>query len=270
MDEAEKLVRRSLELESDLRSSRFYLGRILEARGDRAGAERLYREELETYPDNGRARFNLAQLRREEGDAAGFLAELRESTEKAPDFAPAFFFLAREELPAGRLDDALALARKGLEKDERSVLAPLGHYVLADVYTPPGTARRGRRRGREGAEDRGGAPRHARSRARRRRVRRALLGGRASSLAAAAGFWLLPREPALPAGVEGALAFVSDARRRAVALLATAAEGPRAPARRRGRGGRAPGHRARRHARRVRERGPHRRSWRWRRATCAS
>jgi arylsulfatase A-like enzyme/Tfp pilus assembly protein PilF len=140
MDEAERLVRRGLELEQDLRSSRFYLGRILEARGDRAGAERLYHEELETFPDDGRARFNLAQLRRERGDTAGFLAALRESTEKAPDFAPSFFFLAREELQAGRLDDACALARKGLEKDERSNLAPLGHYVLADVY-----ARQGRR-----------------------------------------------------------------------------------------------------------------------------
>jgi arylsulfatase A-like enzyme/Tfp pilus assembly protein PilF len=138
VDEAEKLVRRSLELESDLRSSRFYLGRILEARGDRASAERLYREELETYPDNGRAHFNLAQQRREVGDTAGFLTELRASTEKAPDFAPAFFFLAREELSAGRLDAALALARKGLEKDDRSVLAPLGHYVLADVYSRQG------------------------------------------------------------------------------------------------------------------------------------
>jgi tetratricopeptide (TPR) repeat protein len=140
IDEAETLVRRSIELEQDLRSSRFYLGRILEARGDRASAERLYREELSTYADNGRARFNLAQLRREQGDVTGFLAELRESVEKAPDFAPAFFFLAREEMQAGRLDAAADLARKGLEKDDRSALAPLGHYVLADVY-----ARQGRR-----------------------------------------------------------------------------------------------------------------------------
>jgi arylsulfatase A-like enzyme/Tfp pilus assembly protein PilF len=143
--EAEKLVRRGIELEADLRSSRFYLGRILEARGDRAGAERLYREELETYPDNGRARFNLAQLRREQGDTGGFLAALRESTEKAPDFAPAYFFLAREELAAGRLDEAARLAQAGLEKDERSALAPLGHYVLADVY-----GRQGRRGDAEG------------------------------------------------------------------------------------------------------------------------
>jgi tetratricopeptide (TPR) repeat protein len=133
-------VRRGLELEEDLRSSRFNLGRILEARGQAAEAERLYREELAQFADNGRARFNLAQLARQRGDQTGFLAELRASTEKAPEFAPAFFFLAREELGAGRLDAAAELARKGLEVDKGSALSPLGHYVLADVYNRQGKA----------------------------------------------------------------------------------------------------------------------------------
>jgi arylsulfatase A-like enzyme/Tfp pilus assembly protein PilF len=136
--EAERLVRKGLALEEDLRSSRFNLGRVLEARGQLAEAERLYREELAQFGDNGRARFNLAQLRRERGDRAGFVAELRESTEKAPDFGAAFFFLAREELIAGRLDAAADLARRGLEVDKGSRVAPLGHYVLADVYTRQG------------------------------------------------------------------------------------------------------------------------------------
>ena len=135
---AEKLVRRGLELEEDLRASRFNLGRVLEARGDTKGAERLYREELLRFADDGRARFNLAQLLRERGDRAGYLEELRAATEKAPDFSPAYFFLAREELQAGRLEAAAALARRGLEKDDRSAVAPLGHYVLADVYTRQG------------------------------------------------------------------------------------------------------------------------------------
>ena len=133
-------MRKGLELEEDLRSSRFNLGRILEARGQVADAERLYREELAQFADNGRARFNLAQLARQRGDEAGFLAELRASTEKAPEFGPAFFFLAREELRAGRLDAAAGLARKGLAVDKGSQVAPLGHYVLADVYNRQGKA----------------------------------------------------------------------------------------------------------------------------------
>ena len=138
MAEAEQLVRKGLELDEDLRSSRFNLGRILEARGQRADAERLYREELAMFADNGRARFNLAQLMRQRGDEVGFRAELREATVKSPDFGPAFFFLAREELRAGRLDAAADLAKKGLEVDKGSAVAPLGHYVLADVYNRQG------------------------------------------------------------------------------------------------------------------------------------
>jgi tetratricopeptide (TPR) repeat protein len=138
LEEAERLVRRGLELEDDLRASRFNLARILEARGDAAGAERLYREELARFADNGRARFNLAQLRRQRGDRDGYLAELRESTQRAPEFGPAFFFLAREELLAGRLDAAAELASKGLDVDQHSAVAPLGHYVLADVYSRRG------------------------------------------------------------------------------------------------------------------------------------
>jgi arylsulfatase A-like enzyme/tetratricopeptide (TPR) repeat protein len=138
LDEAERLVRRGLELEEDLRSSRFNLARILEARGEVKPAEALYREELDRFADNGRARFNLAQLLRERGDEAGFRDELRRSTEKAPEFSPSFFFLAREELNAGRLEQARDLATRGLEVDRGSEVAPLGHYVLADVYTREG------------------------------------------------------------------------------------------------------------------------------------
>ena len=139
-EEAERLVRRGLELEEDLRSSRYNLARVLEARGDLEGAERLYRDELARFADNGRARFNLAQLLRERGDRGGYLRELRASTERAPEFGPSFFFLAREELGAGRLDAAAELARRGLEVDRVSDVAPLGHYVLADVYSRQGRA----------------------------------------------------------------------------------------------------------------------------------
>jgi tetratricopeptide (TPR) repeat protein len=140
LPEAERLVRKGLALEEDLRSSRFNLGRILEGRGQVADAERLYREELARFGDNGRARFNLAQLLRQRGDLAGFVGELREATVVAPEFSTAFFFLAREELRAGRLDVAAELARKGLDVDQGSTVAPLGHYVLADVYNRQGRA----------------------------------------------------------------------------------------------------------------------------------
>jgi tetratricopeptide (TPR) repeat protein len=101
-------------LEPGVRTARYNLGRIREARGDAAGAEALYREELATYADNGRAWFNLAQLRRAQGDRDGYLATLRTAIEKAPDFGASYWYLAREELLAGRLDAAKDLAQRGL------------------------------------------------------------------------------------------------------------------------------------------------------------
>jgi arylsulfatase A-like enzyme/Tfp pilus assembly protein PilF len=135
---SEELVRRGLELEPGLRTGRFNLARIREARGDAAGAEALYREEVATYNDNGRAWFNLAQLRRAAGDRDGYLSTLRTAIEKAPDFGAPYWYLAREELGAGRLDVAKDLAQRGLAAQPVSDVAPLGHYVLADVYNRQG------------------------------------------------------------------------------------------------------------------------------------
>jgi tetratricopeptide (TPR) repeat protein len=137
VDEAERLIRRGLELEPEVRTGSYNLGRILEVRGKRAEAEGLYRRELATYPDHGRAYFNLAQMLRERGDRQGYLAELRTSVEKAPKFGASYFYLAREQLNAGDLEEAMDLARKGLEEDPRSPVSPLGHYVLAESH-PPG------------------------------------------------------------------------------------------------------------------------------------
>jgi Flp pilus assembly protein TadD len=142
LQKAETLVRQALALEPRLRTGRYNLARIREARGDAASAEGLYRDELQTYADNGRARFNLAQLRRARGDRPGYLAELDDCVKQASEFGACYFFLAREELDAGRLDPAADLAARGLEAQPRSDTAPLGHFVLADVYSRRGQARK--------------------------------------------------------------------------------------------------------------------------------
>jgi tetratricopeptide (TPR) repeat protein len=137
---AEALVTRALALEPRLRTGRYNLARVREARGDPRGAETLYTAELETYPDNGRAWFNLAQMRRAGGDRAGYLRDLGACVEKANEFGTCYFYLAREELGAGRLDAAQDLATRGLAAEARSEAGPLGHFVLADVYSRRGQA----------------------------------------------------------------------------------------------------------------------------------
>ena len=38
------------------------------------------------------------------------------------------------------LEEAMALARKGIELNPRSEYAPLGHYIIADIYGRQGRA----------------------------------------------------------------------------------------------------------------------------------
>ena len=62
----------------------------------------------------------------------------------ADKFDLSHFFLAREEVDAGRLDQAAELSQRGLRVDPASELAPLGHYVLADVFNRKGDATQSR------------------------------------------------------------------------------------------------------------------------------
>ena len=55
--------------------------------------------------------------------------------EANPHFAEGHLFLAKLYIDLNEnLDEAARLARKGLELRPSPELAPLGHYVLADVY----------------------------------------------------------------------------------------------------------------------------------------
>jgi arylsulfatase A-like enzyme/Tfp pilus assembly protein PilF len=136
-DAAEALVRRALELEPEVRGGRYNLARLLELKGRADEAERLYREEIAGNSDHGKAWFNLAQLRRARGDRGGQRELLANCIDQAK-FAPCAFFLAREELLAGDLDAAEKRAQQGLEISSASEVAPLGHYVLADVHNRRG------------------------------------------------------------------------------------------------------------------------------------
>jgi tetratricopeptide (TPR) repeat protein len=56
-----------------------------------------------------------------------------------PNFAEGHLFLAKLYLDLGqKLDEAVRLAQKGLELAPASEYAPLGHYVIADVYAREG------------------------------------------------------------------------------------------------------------------------------------
>jgi arylsulfatase A-like enzyme/tetratricopeptide (TPR) repeat protein len=144
---AERLIREALATKPTLRLAHFNLALVAEQRGDARTAEREYVEELKQHPENYKAAFNLSRLYEQVGDRDGQVEALKQSIVSNPRFAEGHFFLAKAYLDAGtHLDDAIRLASKGLELAPRSEYAPLGHYVLADIYNRQG-------RTREGAEE---------------------------------------------------------------------------------------------------------------------
>ncbi len=136
--QAETELDKALAVDARTPTVRYNLARVKAAQGKGSEAEALYRAELADNPGHGRAHFNLARLLKDRGDRQGYLVELRRGVEEAPRSGTCYFLLAHEEMKAGRLPEAERLARRGLEVDGASDQAPLGYYVLADVYNRQG------------------------------------------------------------------------------------------------------------------------------------
>jgi arylsulfatase A-like enzyme/Tfp pilus assembly protein PilF len=136
---AETLIREAIGLKADVRLAHFNLALIAEQRGDLAGAEREYIAELKEHPDSYKSAFNLSRLYEQVGDREGQIEALKQSIESNPQFGEGHIYLAKAYLESGtNLDEAVRLAKKGLEIAPKSEYAPLGHYVLADLYNRMG------------------------------------------------------------------------------------------------------------------------------------
>jgi arylsulfatase A-like enzyme/Tfp pilus assembly protein PilF len=141
VDTAERLIREALATKSTVRLARYNLALIAEKRGDLPGAEREYVEELKLHPETYKAAFNLSRLYEQIGDREGQIEALKASIKSNPAFPEGHFYLAKAYLDAGtNLAGAAQIARKGLELGPKSPEAPLGHYVLADIYNRQGRA----------------------------------------------------------------------------------------------------------------------------------
>jgi predicted negative regulator of RcsB-dependent stress response len=67
-----------------------------------------------------------------------------------PQFAEGHFFLAKLYLDLGKLDQAVASARRGLTVQPEGEWSPLGHFVLADVFAARGQRQAAAREAVEG------------------------------------------------------------------------------------------------------------------------
>lgn len=132
---AEREIRRSLEMRPQMPDAHYNLGLLHEENGDLQGAAQEYRKEIEINPAACLAHFNLALLCAKTGDRQGEIENFKEALQANPKFARGHLFLAKAYLDRNEnFDEAIRLALRGLELDPEAESAPLGHYVLADIY----------------------------------------------------------------------------------------------------------------------------------------
>ena len=136
--DAERVLREALRLRPDQKTAHYTIALALEGSGRSGDAEREYEAELELNPKAYRAAFNLARLQLRGGRPREATKRLQQSIEANPDFGTGHLYLAKALLDTGDLEGAERHARQGLASFPDPASAPLGHYVLADIY-----ARRG-------------------------------------------------------------------------------------------------------------------------------
>jgi tetratricopeptide (TPR) repeat protein len=144
-DEAERALKAALEKKPGLALAQFDLGLAYEGQGQIDKAIESYERELSTNPKAYRAAFNAAKLLQTRGRSGEAVAHFRRVVEIEPTFGTAQLYLAKALLDAGDLGGAEEWARAGLTHKPEPRLAPLGHYVLADVYEQQGRAADARR-----------------------------------------------------------------------------------------------------------------------------
>jgi arylsulfatase A-like enzyme/Tfp pilus assembly protein PilF len=136
---AEKEIRDAIAEKPDVRLAHFNLALLAEQRGEMPRAIAEYTREIELHANSYKAAFNLGRLYGLVGDRSGQIDAYKKAIEINPSFGEGHLFLAKVYLDAGQnLDEAVRLARRGLELAPESEYAPLGHYIVADVYSRQG------------------------------------------------------------------------------------------------------------------------------------
>jgi arylsulfatase A-like enzyme/Tfp pilus assembly protein PilF len=135
LERAEEELLKALEMRPRIPDAHYNLGLLYEEKGDPKRAIEEYKKEIEIHPGAHPAHFNLALLYGKMGLLQEQVYELKEAISANQGFARAYLFLAKAYLDLNEnFEEAMGLAKKGLELDPEAESAPLGHYVLADIY----------------------------------------------------------------------------------------------------------------------------------------
>ena len=77
----------------------------------------------------------MAKLLSRDGRAAEAVTHFRAAVDKNPAFGTGYLYLAKALLDTNDLNGAEQAAMRGLGATPDAGMVPLGHYVLADVYS---------------------------------------------------------------------------------------------------------------------------------------
>jgi arylsulfatase A-like enzyme/Tfp pilus assembly protein PilF len=139
LEEAEQEITKALELRPRIPDAHYFLALLYEERQDFSRALEEYKKEIELHPAAYPAHYNLALLYGKMGSPQEQIKHLKECINHNKNFSKAYLFLAKAYLDLEQnFDEAIRLAKKGLELEPESEAAPLGHYILADIYNRMG------------------------------------------------------------------------------------------------------------------------------------
>ena len=140
-EDAERRLREAIELRPDAAMAHYDLGLIAEASGNVSRAQAEYELECRRPNPSYRASFNLAKLLSKAGRTREAVVHFRNAVTANPQFGTGYLYLAKALLDLGELSASEEAARKGMVSNPDREIAPLGHYVLADVYSRMGRSR---------------------------------------------------------------------------------------------------------------------------------
>jgi arylsulfatase A-like enzyme/predicted Zn-dependent protease len=136
---AEEHLAAAAAINPTLMSLRYNMAQVREKQGRLDEAAGLYLQEIKDAPKSYKALYNLSRVYRQLGREDEELETLRKTIEVEPEFPLAYFHVARILLRrGGDYQEAIALAKKGIELRPSATELPLGYFLLADLYNRVG------------------------------------------------------------------------------------------------------------------------------------
>lgn len=138
LDAAQAALVEAIKTKPSQSMAHYDLGLVYEARGDWRAAAAEYEAEIAVSPKLYQPHFNLAKLLAANGRPTDAVTHFRAAVEKNREFGAGYLYLGKALLDIGELPAAERAASAGLALKVDPAIVPLGHYVLADIYSRQG------------------------------------------------------------------------------------------------------------------------------------